>query len=423
MIGQVAVSIKLDTLIFLTPRSVSSYEEEKWAFNYLRSEGFRVLVFDLTELLNKNINSSELVSRPLQGDFIYRINSYHEFERLVNLFANQSIFVDYLVAHSNVTLSEERVFRILKKYDARYIFLSSGAMPHPVHLKTNISYKLKIFRSKIVKAINNPYFLVNYVASKVILLLTRYSLFYPLPTLIFGGESSTLKQFIKARKIDKKSVVPINCFDYDNAVSYARKLGDEILISENYCVFLDEAATHHSDFALLNIEPAETEAYFSAMNQFFNFIEKSMGLKVIIAAHPRSNYESMPDLFGGRDVIKGKTVELVAKSKLVLMHVSTAVSYAVLFEKPVILLKIPGMKPNGQLNLSVEAMGVSIGSKPIDLDVDEVTASDLRRECDFQKYLDYKNFYIKTEGADELPEWEIVANTLAKIYNTTASNG
>lgn len=410
---------EIKTLVFLTPRPVSRYEEEKWAFDYLKSRGFAVLVMDLSLLLNDKISYIDLVPQQLEGDFIYKINSYQELEHQVGLLSDNSIFVDYLVAHSNVSLKEERVFRVLKKYQAKYIFLSSGALPHPGYLKISLSHRIKILYSKIEKVINNPFALINFLASKVILLLTRYSFIYPKPTLIFGGESLTLKNFIAARGLDKKKIVPINSYDYDSVISYKRKMGDKQVVSEQICVFLDEAATHHSDFSLFGIEPAESKSYFLKMNRLFEYVEMNTDLKVVIAAHPRSNYESMPDVFGGREIIKGKTIELVSKSKLVLMHMSTALSYAVLFQKPVTFIKIPGMKTNGQLNLMVETMGSAIGSKPIDLDVDkdEILSALLRPECDLEKYSDYAKNYIHTEGAGELSEWEIVANTLVNLYS------
>jgi hypothetical protein len=409
-----STGVKIKTLIFLTPRPVSQYEEQKWAFDYLRSRGFTVLVMDLSLLLNNKISHLDLVPQELQGDFIFKIKTYQELERHVGLLSGSAIYVDYLVAHSNVSLREERVFRVLKKYQAKYIFLSSGALPHPGYLKASLSHRIKILHSKIEKVFNNPFTLINFLASKVILLLTRYSLIYPKPTLIFGGESLTLKNFIAARGLDDEIIVPINSYDYDSVVSYKRKLGGKKIESEQICVFIDEAATHHSDFSLFGIKPAESKSYFLKMNQFFEFVEMNTGLKVVIAAHPRSNYESMPDVFAGRDVIKGKTIELVSKSKLVLMHMSTALSYAVLFKKPVTFIKIPGMKNNDQLNLMVETMATSIGSNPIDLgvDKDEILSALLRPECFLDKYSDYAKNYIYTEGAGELSEWEIVANTL-----------
>ena len=146
------------------------------------------------------------------------------------------------------------------------------------------------------------------------------------------------------------------------------------------------------------------------------FVEENMILKVVIAAHPRSDYDSMPGVFSGRTIIKGQTVELVARSKLVVMHMSTALSYAVFFRKPVMVLQIPGLGVNNQMNLMVEAMGAAIGSVPIDLDKDKLTSDLLQQDCNLEKYAEYESRYMKFLGADEMSTWEIIAKTL-KILN------
>lgn len=406
---------RIDTIVFLTPRPINAYEESKWSFSYLRSQGFSIEVIDLAGLLNKGRDFSGLVAQPLQGEFIHHISLYSEFEGLVKRFSSHSIFIDYLVAHSNVTLKEERIFRILKRLDAKYAFLSSGALPLPSVVSGSAGRKIDSLKGKLVKAVSDPVLLFNYMASKVILFLTRHRVVYPLPQVIFGGNSEVLQRFIKARDIKKEEVVPINSFDFDTSVLFARSLGNKLPGEEEICVFLDEAATHHSDFAILGTEPADSDVYFSSMNRFFDFVEKSTGLRVIIAAHPRSHYESMPDVFRGREVIKGKTVELVAKCKLVVMHMSTSLSYAVLYKKPVIPVKIPGMHLSNQMNKMVDVFASAIGTSSVVISKDGILPSLLTRGCDTAKYAEYRDRYVKTVGADELPEWEIVAKILKNL--------
>ena len=74
------------------------------------------------------------------------------------------------------------------------------------------------------------------------------------------------------------------------------------------------------------------------MNNFFKLIEDQLGLEVIIAAHPRSNYENHPDYFKGRKCIRGQLVKLARECKLILAHDSTALSFASLLYKPVVFV-------------------------------------------------------------------------------------
>ena len=410
---------QINTIVFLTRRPISLFEEKKWCWGYLRSQGFKVEVIELTGLLYKDAATRDsvvnLVEQPLQGDFIHCIASYQEFDRLLGQLSPSSFFVDYVMGNLDVTLKEEKIFRLLKKHGARYTFISNGALPFPSLLITEQSDRLQALCSKMVRAITNPSKLLNFLASKAILLLSRYNIAYPLPTVIFGGDSEILNRYVHARHIEKKAIIPINSFDYDDCILLLQGTGNVLPENENICVFLDEAATHHPDCAMLGVEAAASEQYFTAMNSFFDFAEKNTGCKVVIAAHPRSSYEAMPNVFGGREIIKGKTAELVAKSKLVIMHASTSLSYAIVFKRPVIFLKVPGMSAGNQADKMVETMALTIGNKPVDLVKDELSPSLLQYGCNLEKYAEYERRYVKTQGADDLPVWEVVAKTVKNI--------
>ena len=114
--------------------------------------------------------------------------------------------------------------------------------------------------------------------------------------------------------------------------------GGERIIESNYIVFLDECLPLHPDIEICNIKPMDADVYYRELNTFFDKLELEMGLKVIIAAHPKSIIYREKDYFDGRMVIWGKTAELVRDSSLVLFHDSTSIGYAVCFNKPIVSL-------------------------------------------------------------------------------------
>ncbi len=185
--------------------------------------------------------------------------------------------------------------------------------------------------------------------------------------------------------------------------------------AEKICVFLDEAATHHPDYDVLGIKPVSGERYFPSMRRFFDIIEKETGLKVIIAAHPRSRYEDMPGVFGNREIIKGKTVELVARSSVAVMHSSTSVSFAILFNKPIMVVKTADMVKMGNLNIT-DPIAEAIGLKAINID-DDNSLNNLSfnfNEWPNAKYNDYKFKYIKSKNIEDLLIWEIITKTITE---------
>ena len=67
-------------------------------------------------------------------------------------------------------------------------------------------------------------------------------------------------------------------------------------------------------------------------------IQKKYNLKPIVCLHPRSDkrWESNFDF----ETIKNQTMELIKYSNFILTHSSTAISYAVLFFKPIVQIKM-----------------------------------------------------------------------------------
>ena len=74
------------------------------------------------------------------------------------------------------------------------------------------------------------------------------------------------------------------------------------------------------------------------MNALFDLIETEMKIKVIIAAHPRSDYTEHKDVYGNRDIIYNKTCQLVKDSEFVIYHFSNSLSYVSLYKKPMLIV-------------------------------------------------------------------------------------
>jgi hypothetical protein len=63
----------------------------------------------------------------------------------------------------------------------------------------------------------------------------------------------------------------------------------------------------------------------------------------VIAAHPSSKYSK--ESFGNREIIYGKTGELVKASDGVITHYSTSYVFPILFNKPLLFITTNHMKP------------------------------------------------------------------------------
>ncbi|MEQ8352764.1 MAG: hypothetical protein RH862_14845 [Leptospiraceae bacterium] len=115
----------------------------------------------------------------------------------------------------------------------------------------------------------------------------------------------------------------------------------ELGLKENgYIVFIDDCLARSFDFLLVGgghiVEESE---YLARLDRCFSQIEDALGIPVIIAAHPNGKeFSDYATIFSGRRVFFGKTALLSSGATHAITHFSCAVSFAVLFRKPVLFL-------------------------------------------------------------------------------------
>lgn len=403
--------MKYENIIFLTLRPLTHFEIKKWNFDLLKKEGFKVICFNLENIIFKK----QITRRQsLKNDLL--VKSIDEFDVLIKKFSTNSIFIDNIVELGNLKPSHEKIFRILKRNSADYICCSSGELPGYFSCKKKILDKLKIlFFIRVIPFFKNPYKLIYYSEIAILNFLRKYTNIYPQPKFIFGGPS--LKKSGKNMRLSYKNIIPVNSFDFTECFNYKKRNPYLHVSDENSCVFLDEFVIAHPDLNVIGMAPPNEKEYFDKINSFFTFIEKTKKLKIVIAAHPRSNYSKMQSVFGGREIIYGKTIDLVAKSKLVLMHKSTSLSFAVFFSKPIVFMKIPGYSPNHSENVFVEVMAASVGKTALIIDSHSYNLDDISLKIEPKYYLNYYRNYIKTDSKTNKGRWEVIASVLKSVQS------
>ena len=204
----------------------------------------------------------------------------------------------------------------------------------------------------------------------------------------------------------------MHTLDYDLYL----KERDNLCIEKNIAVFLDEFFPLHPEYSmgLMGGEPPiSVDKYYKLVNNFFDMVEEKTGLEVVIAAHPRSTYDRLPDYFNGRTCIRGKTISLVRECKLVLNHCTTAVNFANLFCKPVIFITCSDLDKKYE-EYWIREMAKWFGKKPVFMD--KPSDIDFKKELSVDKdsYEVYRRAFIKADNTEDLPFWQVVANRLKR---------
>jgi len=212
---------------------------------------------------------------------------------------------------------------------------------------------------------------------------------------------------------DKYSLIKSHSLDFDKYLRSEQQKQKKIknTIESEFIVFLDEAVTHHSDYDHSGTDPdCDEKFYYEEINNFFDQIEIEMGYEVVIAAHPKSEYKNKGDLFNNRKIIYGKTVELVSNSKLVLLHASTSVNFAIIYRKPLIYLT--SLSYSSEFRRKINLRASKLNLTPITLPLNEKES--INYSSNFEKYEDYFKSYIKYPGSSNKLFWDTVCDYLDK---------
>jgi len=225
-------------------------------------------------------------------------------------------------------------------------------------------------------------------------------------TLIVGGVQSEQM----ARRDFARTVKPL----FSNSFDYSKFLCISALdqATENAAVYLD---TGFPGFPRDEVLTGRTEAitasdWYPNLNKFFDFVEKELELKVDVAIHPKHVGRDHSLLFDSRRAIGGQTASLVAMRKLVIATNSTAISFAICYNKPLILvwsdLIESGVDPRKKS--FIENFATETGARIFNIDR-EYTEQDLREAMviDHAKYESYKRKYL-TSRTDGKPNYQVL---------------
>lgn len=208
-------------------------------------------------------------------------------------------------------------------------------------------------------------------------------------------------------------LIPGHSRDYETA------LGDSELrcpSSEDFCVFLDSNEAGARDWAILGFPERhiiDEKWYVAALLKSFRVVEEATGLRVIVLAHPRRSYAA--GYFGPHEVRVGETREMVSRARLVLGHYSTALSFAVIYSKPIVLLTAKPFEElaAGWIARYIASFQLALGCKTLSMDEPSPNALREWQRIDKTRYMRYRDCFIKYPGSPDRSIWESAICTIA----------
>jgi hypothetical protein len=389
-------------IIFFFSEQFTETYFNRFGIDLLQKNGFVVEIWDLSTAMHPGVQKRYVAPDLMNIPNCIRFTDAKEaLERIRGL--PEGTFVFFI---SGYTYYSYRFYKSLSDSKAAYGVFSADAIAPLLNGKKDlIFYYLRKIPTITLEKLFNPDLVPAFFFNKFPGLWPKVK---PARLHIAGGERSIYSYSYPLGETTE-ILWTHNC-DYD---TYLRE--KEVKIPEkNTAVFIDEYYPFHPDFLYWGVKPPMTaEQYYPKLNKLFDKVEKDLGLEVVIAAHPRSNYEKHPDFFEGRSCVRGRSATLIQESKLVLAHSSTALSYANFYYKPVIFLTSKELDKSW-VRTWIWNMADWFGKKPVFIEAAD--GLDWKQELQVNKeaYDSYRQAYIKTKNSPELPRWQIVADRLKR---------
>jgi len=256
--------------------------------------------------------------------------------------------------------------------------------------------------------------LVRQTLSKAYHLLRRNLLALVMPDCVAVGGSEAERM---CRRDFSRSVAPIlaSSFDYSRYLLNRNNLGE----SHERAVYLD---TGFPGFPRDEVLTGRSEAikasdWYPNLNKFFSFVETALKVKVEISIHPKHIGRDHRPLFGEFQTVGGNTSAIVASHQLVIATNSTAISFAICNDKPLILVWSDLIESgiDQRKKSFIENFSRETGARVFNLDR-EYSEEELRAAMviDRAKRESYKRKYL-TSRTDDKPNYQVL---LDEVINT-----
>ena len=376
----------MNKIIYISQEKLSDKVMRDWFIKDFSYKNYQIEFWDVTYLIEQN-NHPNAIHENIK---LFEFRNIVDFEDQIK--KNNTEKTSYIIIIP-FTYEALKVYKLISKYNLFTIFFSWGESPgiftkRDIFSKARAFFSLRQSKLKLLKRVaQRQYVKLN----RAMNLINKYSITF------FAGETCR-------KNIYSEKSAGINLCDYQQYLSVG-----ELFPYKKFSVFIDINVPYHEDNPLFNYKINDTK-YYNSLNNFFTKYEKKYKTNIVIAAHPKSNYDK--DRFDGRAIYQLKTAELIKSCDHVLMHHSTAISHAILSYKPIIFFITTDMI-NSTDHLLTRGLASYLGNDIINIDESHEDVPD-KIMMNKDLYDNYKYNYIVSVEAEGLNNIDIITKTIEK---------
>ena len=337
-----------------------------------------VQVWDISKIINLDFANNIAANSSCRKEII-NIESILAFISHIHAFIKQNKKNNICILNEVTKISpigllvELILYFYLKSTDAKVFDLFNGGVPllypndivknNSRHVVFRIYFKIKRLISDSTNNKEMVLRIISHVSSgigeKIPSCLTH--------RLVAGNSwhAYALKNF----KIGAK-LVSGHSHDYSNYLTSIKLLPNQLHKRYLSAVLLDGAGPlFNSDSSLSKRKVFFTsDVWYPELMKFFDYLEERTKVIVEVAGHYKSNHISPAPCFGNRNVRYSSTREMVHHSEYVITRCSTAISYAVLYRKPILFIYSTQLSFDVQAMDNINGMAEVLGTTPINID-------------------------------------------------------
>ncbi len=337
---------------------------------------------------------------------------------------------EFSAAYSNQSESRRVTrFSSLKQWRREYKEISKDAIVfshlRPVNFQLFLAcVQLRVSRAKIVAfstggvsfssvRVNPDKWDLPESIKQILHFARRNLLRVTMPNFVVVGGSEEVKRvrrdFPKSTKI-----IFANSSDFSSTI----RLVKNALVGLPSVIYLDTGfpGFPRDEIIEKTSEIVRSEDWYPMLSRFFDDVEKSLDLKVSISVHPKHIGRDHQPLFGQRETLGGQTAEVVSRCELVIATNSTAISYAIAFAKPLVLITSDKIEKSHNQYKSSLIQNISRDTGATIFNIDrQYSAQEIKAALviDHKKYESYEQKYL-TSRTDGKPNYQVI---LEEIIN------
>lgn len=386
-------------ILLFTSSHLTDRVKKRFGIDFFLSKNFKVVVFDLHDYFYPNSGQLEggASYSPHPNLEVFVCSKLNDIKDIINSTGEGFAFLAIPNGYDSVRI--KKCLRLKKiKVGAMYVGMlpleasssssSSSGMFYGIKNKLGRLSKITIY--ELSKKIINKLYIKFFDISHYDFLITN-------------NYETSLLNYSNHNPIN---IIETHSWDYDLTLDNKESTNKN---KQKYVVFLDQYLFDHPDIIKANIKVGENrKEYYEQLNTLFSDIESYTNYKIIISAHPAAStsLSEYKKLFQGREVTCGNSVELVKFSEFVLSHCSTANSFAVIYNKPILFITNDDLETS-DIGNDIKAASLSLASGPVNLSkLYDVRVLLENLNIDHKKYADYKYKYIKKNN-NECYSYEI----------------